>query len=73
MERWSNEANELTDAFLRHIQREFTVVILEWILVEPTIVRGLTSSNEVIGSLRRHRRFFSVPLVVMNLEWIEPS
>jgi len=31
--------NELTDAFLRHVQGKIAVVILEWVLVEPTMVR----------------------------------
>jgi len=68
VECWSNEANELTNAFLRHIQRKFTVVILEWVLSEPTIIRISTSPSGIRGSLRRHRSFFSAPRVVMNLE-----
>jgi len=36
---WLRAASELTDALLGHIQGKFAVVVLEWVLMKPTMVR----------------------------------
>lgn len=36
---WLRAASELTDALLGHIQGKFTVVVLDWVLMKPTMVR----------------------------------